>query len=651
MGYEEITKDDPKGTAVKKVISKYAYYKSKRRSTWEASAEKSLRFYFGDQWTNDDKAYMEQQKRPPAVFNHCLPAVDLIVGHQLHNRIDYVASPVDMYADPALADIITSAIKHIENSNNATLERRFQFLDGLITGIGVIENWFDTEQDIEGEVKTTQRSPWRYYLDPDFEKYDFSDGKCVIREDWMTSEDVRRIYGKKVAAQLPGILTGGYGEELPINTVRPTWNDEPTNDYGNLDPDYGYTGKTDDELYAMGYDKEYELYRVVEEYTKVWKEVKKYRDSMGNIVNKDDLLDGEEETAEYITTRWEPHIQLTTVICETILAVDRQKLPNTEFYQLFNFFFPYFVNGRYMGILENVFFPQEEINKVHSSLIHILNTMSRGGMFYQTGAIDKEYEPDIEELLGRPTPVIKFNELYNEHGQPNYVRQGIQEPPQSFFKVIEGEDYRIKYITGANDAIQGVPDKAESGRSKITDITQASVRLSGIIENFRETQKLCGKAYLWWIQNYYTGERFIRIRGDEQGRDPQAFILNERIYGQIANDVTIGKYDVVLKQEGKTDTERDRMFWKLTELARVLGPMYAPVIASLVLENSDLPHKDRIMQQVNQIQQMQQQQMMTGGGVPAQRGGTVQSAPRPGRGLRRPPTEIRENELANQRQF
>jgi hypothetical protein len=470
----------------------------------------------------------------------------------------------------------------------------------------------------------------------------------LYRQEWLTKDDIERLFGKKISKQLMEPYSYKTGT-LPETNSPENWKDDASNDYGNVGGQW-MDDESDEDLYVMGYDRKNNLYRVIEEYKKTYENVDMYRDAMGNIVKESDLIDEEKESAEFIITRNEKYIQLTTVIAGNILAVDNKRLKNTDWYQLFNFFFPYFYNGKYMGIVENLFYPQEEINKMRSSAIHILNTMTRGGIHYQEGSIHKDYESDLEEILGQPTPILKFTELYNEHGQPNFIRMNMQEVPQAYFHLLEMEGELIKYISGANDAVQGISDRAESGRAKLTDVTQAAVRLAGIIENFRNTQKLAGKAYVWWIQKYYNQEKFIRIRGDEYGQNEEAFILNEKVYGQIANDITIGQYDIVLKQEGKTETERDRMFFKWTELGRTLGPLYAPIIAEIVLMNSDMPQKEEVLKKVQEMQQMQMQQMQMGGSPSPQGGarGPVQSASRPSRGPVRPPIQMREQMAVNQ---
>jgi len=620
-----------------KIYDGYLIYKTHRRKTWEKIAEKSLKFYFGEQWSAEDKAYLEQQKRAPAVFNMCLPAINLIVGHQTNNRIDFVASPVDRYADVKLADVLTDTIKHVENVNNNTFERQFQFIDGMITGVGVIEKWFDTETTIEGEIRSRQKSAWHYYLDPNFEKYDYSDARKLYKEIWMSKDDVKRIYGNKVANQIT-VPTEDESSEYPTNNVNPSWSDNPSSDYGNQD-----SGIYPDMMFQMGFDTKKNLIRVIEEYEKVWDEVDIYATLNGGIMREDEMADEDKEDAVLIKTMYIPHIHLKALIGNQVIG-ENTALKNREFSELFNLFFPYFVNGRFMGVMENAFYPQEELNKVHSSLIHILNTVAHAGMHYKEGAMNPEYEADIENLMGQPSPIIKWDEMYDEQGRPNWQMIDPQEPPQSYFTIMGSAGERLKYITGAVDAMTGTETHAQSGKAKTSDIQQASVTLAGMIENFRETQRLSAKAELWWIQNYYDTERFVRIRGDNPNQQQQNgyYILNEQIYSQIANDITIGEYDIILRMEGKTQTERDRMFWKYTEMGRMLGPQYAPVFARLALESSDIPEKDDIVNEIKMIQQQQMQMQQMSAVKQIQPRGAVQSAARPNRGERREPATVRQ---------
>lgn len=613
------------------------------RKKWEKIAEKTTAFYFGDQWSQDVRSALEAQKRPPAVFNMVLPAVDLIVGHQAQNRIDFVASPVDQYSDPDIADVLTTGIKHIEEDNNATFERRFQFLDGLITGVGVTENWLDTEYDVDGRVRVEQTSPWHFYFDTDFEKYDYRDAKVLFKEAWMDGDQIQRIFGKSVWKRVKSSFLQRVA--LPENEVSSTWAHNPTNDYGNLGLGKAPSEYSDSEMHGMGYNRKENKYRVIERYECRYEPVDFFYTTDGELIREDEFLDEEDrEFSSPAFTRNIKHIHLTTLIGHGVVGEDKA-LPNDEWHQLFNFFFPYFVNGKYMGVIENVIYPQEELNKAHSSMLHILSTMTHPRFLYEDGAIDKEYESDIENTLGIPGAIIKFQELYDkETGQPKFHVEKPVEPPQAYYQVIASQSDNAKYITGATDAIQGSSRRGESGKAKLSDIQQAAVRLTGIIDNFRETQRLCGKAELWWIQHAYTEERWIRIRGADDGvnANPQELVINQRIYGVIANDVTVGRYDVVLKMEGKTKTERERLFFNYTELARVLGPEYGPVFAELALRVSDIPGKEEIVARIEQIRQAQMQQAQAAM-MPQQQGaprGGIQSAPRPGRGIRRPPAGV-----------
>lgn len=620
----------------KRVIQGFNEYRTARERTWEKIAKKAARFYWGDQWSAEAKHKLTSQKRAPTVFNQILPVVDMIVGHQIQNRVDLVAKPVDKDGDVILADILTSTIKNIEWQNNSTFERRFQFLDGVATGIGVKEVWMEPDDDLQPLIRVEQKSPWHYYLDPKVEKYDYRDGHKIYKEAWMSPREVALNFGAKVARQLS--FPDQRTEEYPSNTVPATWDKNPS-DYGNRRD--SADDSADDEWMRRGYDVKNRLVRVIEEYEKIFERVEMIYDSTTSKgVRLDTLSPMEQELlqGEAIPVV-NSYIRLTTIVGDSVVAQERpirsKKGRSVEFYHLFNLYFPYWLNGKYWGVIENLMYPQEDINKHYSQIIHILNSFANSGLFYETDAMSETVKAELEDKLATNGVAIEL-----EEGGLGKIRE-IQrhEPPQALFNLTASKTELTKYIASVPDSFQGIAKRAQSGRAKEAEVNQASVKLLGVIENFRETQRLEGKACLWWVQNFYTSERLIRVLGTGNDRDMQEVELNKVAFGQIFNDVSIGKYDITLEFEGKTQSERERNKFMLIELSNTV-PQYADIIAEEVLELSDSPRKERILQKWQERQQMIQQQAMAqaGGGAfgePAT--GPIQSAPRPGRGPRRMP--------------
>lgn len=613
----------------KSMMDNFAVYRGERAKLWDKIAGKAYKFYWGDQWSLEDKTIMQRTKRAPAVFNHIMPTIDLIVGHQIQTRVDLVAKPVDRFADTIMAEVLTSVIKNIEWMNNATLERRFQFLDGLLGGFGALELWYDFDRDIDGELRVRQTSPWHFYLDPDFEKYDYTDARGVFKETWMHPDDAKTIYGKSVMnkVKIPD-ADASYGASI----MAPVSWDAASNDYGNRE-----LGWDEEEAQRDGYDRRGRRVRVLEMYTIKHEKVEYvYNQRDGRIQKLDEFPEIVRGSLKQDTfSRNERHVHIKTMVGDGVIAVD-QAIRATDFNQVFNFYFPYFCNGKYWGAVENLFYPQEDINKHYSTIIHIVNSLANSGIIYEDGAFPPEIEEDLEELLAINGTAIKAN----EGGIAKIKERQKHEAPVTLSNMIQSKGELVKFISGAHDAIAGQAQRQESGRAKEALINQSAVKLTGIIDNFRESQRLCGKAYLEWIRNFYTEPRLVRVLGIDGNRNMQEVELNKQAFGKIFNDVSIGKYDVTLDFEGKTQSERERIARLLVELSNTV-PQFADIIGKLVLEYQAIPQKDVILaewtarqQQLQQAQQMAAMQGQTTTQVGGARGG-IQGAPRPSSGPRR----------------
>ena len=622
------------------VINGYKLCKSHRESTkWDEIAKKALAFYLGNQWESQHKAILRSQNRAPSTFNMILPVVDLIVGHQIETEADLVIKPVDRFADPYIAHILTSGMKSIGQTNDIQFENKMQVQDGLLTGVGVKELWMDMESNFDGDMRIQQGDPWEIYLDCYFKHYDYSDAKVLYRKKWMRLDDIKRVFGKKIANQLPDIEeeTGVDYAEVHAPVTPLGYSDDYGNRYNGMYGDFDDVATQNEN----SVDRKNNMYRVIEEYRKEYEENEYYFDSEQNTWLDAGKLAPEEYDLikDLVVTKSNSYIRLVTIIADRI--VQDKPLKEKEFFHLFNFYFPYFINGKYMGVVENLFYPQEEVNKRHSTIVHILNSIANSGIFYEDGAFSKEIEANLENELARNGVAIKMEDMYDEDGHRKYEFITPHDAPATYMNLIAGEKEDIKYISGAGDAIQGISRRAQSGTAKNKEIEQSAVRLSGIIENFRKSQRLQGRAILFYIQKYYTEERMMRIVGENMGENDQEVTLNKYAYGQIFNNTSVGLYDVYFGFEGKTATERERIYYRLIEMSNTV-PQFADIIGKRVIQYMDIPDKDAIIAEWEQRQQLLQQQaqmgLQQGMGTP-NRGG-IQSSPRPSASPRRQPTAI-----------
>ncbi|NQT02814.1 MAG: hypothetical protein HQ580_12370, partial [Planctomycetes bacterium] len=293
-------------------------------------------------------------------------------------------------------------------------------------------------------------------------------------------------------------------------------------------------------------------------------------------------------------------------------------------------------------IIENLWYPQDEINKRHSSIVHILTTIGANQILFTDEFLGDTEEKDMNANLAKTGMNIKVGKLTGKDNKPTFFERKPADVPAIFERIIGNEKEDVKYIPGATDPMAGKSERRESGVAKKTDLQRASQRLSVYIDNFKHTKIMEGKSYIWWIQNKYTEEKLIRIYGDNLGETDQEITVNKHALGKIFNDVTIGQYDAIIGFEGQTATERERTYWKLHEMAQS-NPQYADIIGKHALKMSDLPEKDEILREWEERQQMlQQQTMLDMQGQRQQNRGPIQSAPRPSRGSRREPARVRQ---------
>ncbi len=629
------------GEKEKGILDGFIKYKTHRQKVWDPIAAKCEKFVYGDQWSTEHKTKLKKEGRAPSVFNQVLPAIDAISGHHIRNTVDLVAKPVDKHGDIILADILTTVIKNVEWQNGVTSERRFQVFDGLTTGIGVKEIWLENDLELQNVIRVAQDSPWHWYFDPRMQKYDLRDCKKIYKEVWMSLEEIRTIYGDEVADKLHMPESENDLSNMPEYSVKPSWDSNST-DYGNSRfdgvNDYDFNQK----LLQGGYDPEQGLFRVLEEYEKKYDRIELYWDDIQKRVISVDELPKEvrKELKGRTKSMRKGYIKLTTLIADSVIAqetdIRSKKNEDVEFYDLINVYFAYWMNGKYFGAVENLLYPQEDVNKHFSQILNILNSYANSGLDYEESAlVNPEDEARLPDLLAQTGAARKWADGALTGGKVRPIQP--HEAPQTLFTLVGLKEEAIRYISSTPQSFQGNSQRGESGRARQSDIDQASMKQLGLIENFRETQRLEGKAYLYWIQNYYNSEMLLRIVGDEYEKNSQEVMINMQYYDKIINDVSIGRYDITLEHEARTQSERERNRFMLIELSNTV-PQYADLIAEEVLMLSDVPQKDKLLAKWQQRQQLIQQQMMMGG-QPAQNTarGPIQSAPRPERGPRRMP--------------
>lgn len=171
------------------------FYKNSRDYSkyWRKENRDLHDFRSGHQWSEDDKAVLEEQNRPPVVFNRAGTIIDAVVGNEISNRQDIRFLP-RTNDDSAYSEMATEVIRWIRNECNAEDEESDSFEDVLIGGMGWVETKIDYDENGELIIVMNAVDPAEMYWDPDSRKHNLEDRTWQIREKWVPIEEAKETW-------------------------------------------------------------------------------------------------------------------------------------------------------------------------------------------------------------------------------------------------------------------------------------------------------------------------------------------------------------------------------------------------------------------------------------------------------------------------
>ena len=144
-----------------------------------------------------------------------------------------------------------------------------------------------------------------------------------------------------------------------------------------------------------------------------------------------------------------------TVTCDKVVLFDDWS-PYDEFTIVP--YFAYFRRGRPFGMVRNLLSPQEQLNKVASQELHIVNTTANSGWLVESGSLTSMQVEDLEEHGAETGLVLEYNRGSTPPGkiQPNQIPTGLD-------RISLKAANNIKEISGINDSMLGTDSAEVSG--------------------------------------------------------------------------------------------------------------------------------------------------------------------------------------------
>lgn len=568
---------------------------------YQRQAKKNENFYIGGglQWDEDVKEALEAIGKPWLEENVIFPTVNTIIGYQTQSRMDIAYKPREA-DDQSISDILTKLGMFIVDQNKFPWVESQVFADGIIQQRGYFDIRMNFDDNINGDVQIKTLDPLDVIPDPDGKSYDPDDWQDVITTKWIPVEDVKLLYGvkkyKEVLQHLEGSGEPDFGSD-ELGEQRNSFSDEGTyNSYYRDAGEIDYVQVLERQWFKLTnrdflYDLETgDLYPAPDGMNK--REKEKYAKEMGK-----ELISRVVKRVRWtVSTKW------------TILHDDWSPYDHFTVVP----YFPYFRRGKTIGMVDNLIKTQEMLNKTYSQILHVINTTANSGWTVEENSLVNMEVEDLEDQGSKTGLVIEYKAGRSkpEKIEPNNVPTGLKDMVTSGIEL-------IRLISGVSETFQGGKGPEVSGVAIQSRVHQSAIQLATPIDNLFRTRNMIAARLLKLIQQFYTSERtFVITAENTDNAEPQSVTINQEDSetGDIINDVTVGKYDIVIADIPTQITFQNAQFQQALDMRKfgVAVPDDEMVLMSTLARKQEIAKKmsgagspEQQAQAQKQIEQLQ----------------------------------------------
>lgn len=546
-------------------------------SAWREEARRCFNFRAGNQWAEEDRAALIEQRRMPTTFNRIDPYVRAIAGLEAGNRQEIRYVPREM-GDVAVNELYTETARWIRDQSAAEYEEAESFLDAVISGVGCTETYMDYDDDPEGMVKIDRLDCLTEVVwDGAARKRNLTDRKY----DFRIKRDIDR---EEIEAMFPdkADLIGPSKDWDDVGEDKEPWDRNPETAYKKgTDVDVGKKCKytlvdyqwCEKEVYVQIADPL--SGKIIE------MDVEKYESLSQNLGQRGVDL----PAAKMRRTVWYRAFIVGGAVMEA--GPGPCKYSSTR-----KFITGYRDTTRkiWYGIVRAMIDPQEWANKFFSQILHIINSNSKGGLMAETDAFVNPRK--AEEQWSDASSVL----LLKPGGLAKVTQRSPAQIPASIDRMMQFSIQALGDVTGLPLELIGMVDRDQAGvleaERKKTGITM----LATLFDSFKQYHQDQGTLLLHYIQEYMSDGRLVRINGQ-----------NGQQYVPLMKQPDTIKFDVIVDEMPESPNNKERVWASLQVLLpQLMQAGMPPQMLEEFIRYSPLP--ESFAEKMKQLMAQQAQQ-------------------------------------------
>ena len=624
-------------------------YKQGNGGTWRTSIKENRAFVASMQWEQEDSDALEAADQPALCVNETTPARDQVVANLTKNSPRWMSYGREK-SDVNVASKVSSLMEWIWQNSDCDIKNATATEDFIDTGMWAMMAYVDYNADFgKGEIIIDDVNPEDCYIDPNSRRNDTEDAAHKILYKRLTESYIKNKYQdfdlkdaqySYFSEDVSSTRAANEGQILDITE------DIEHKKYDVIDR-YTKIKKT---RYHVK-DRDFESIFTEEQYRKYWEEETVILTEMGDeqyLVDEDakawkDIYNQYGETVHYefdpqgdqpkiVPGLGEPALTVQITISnkgyfigQGIITVD--EIPIDRIKRVFSIGGkPYFIDimpiSRYpivttMNHSRRNPFPigdvalirplQEQLNKITSKITAYISAITNLMGFLPKGSGVKK---QLEELQGKAG--MKFIEIDMElGGQPVFAQYPTM--PAGVFEDRQRIIAQIQRILGAYPMLDGDASQAPvTYKATLVIQEEGQNRIQYKRKRIEAGINGLAKVVAEMIPNVYTEEKVIRLLKPNNLVKEETFNEEQYINGarKIVNDLSVGKYDIIMVSGSMLPTNR----WARSEYFTGLFEKGILQDASVILRESEIPDveeiiakQDKLNQAIQTIQQMEEE--------------------------------------------
>lgn len=533
-------------------------------SRWRREAREAFKFLAGRHWSEEDQAKLREELRPCITFDRSSVIIDAISGNEIQSRQQVQYLPREL-GDAHANEVLTEAARWFDQESEAEDEDSEAFVDAIMAGIGATETRIDFDDDPDGMPAVDRFNPLELYWDKAAVKQNLKDARRMWRLKGFTADEIKeRGWDLKDADCAFWTDADPHApDRMHSNDPFDRYSQSEEGDYDNEDENEG-TNKTFYILHLQYWAYE-DYYRAIDPLT-------------GEMVDMDEAkfkkINGALEKAgmgiDHVKAKRKCYYQAflgkkvlehSKNACENgftwkVITGKRDRQYNT-FYGLFR-------------VLKD---PQQWANKWLSQILHILNSNSKGGLMYESGVFANQEQ--AEENWSRPDGMVEVRPGALTAGRVK-EKTAIQFPT-GFQILTEFAIHAIRDVTGVNMELLGMREATQPGVLEYQRRQAGMTVLAPLFNSLQRYRKQRGKLMLYYITNYLSDGRLIRITGQE----------NEQYIPLVKQ--ADAKYDIVVDDAPTSPNQKEAIWQSFMQILPGVKDVVPPQILLQLLDYSPLP--------------------------------------------------------------